>query len=240
MRKATTERPVEASPALNRIGALSGATYLVLGNLAMSIGADPKLPDPATGQQTIDGMSRLAANPLAQAALSLELFGLVLWMVFVGYVAWRVRAAGWLATVVLVAGVTQIAVKVGSVAPIITAYMLRDQISREMALEISQEAVTAFKLTAMLAGVFVLAASIAALLTHELGRILAWAGIVAGAVNIGVVVVTGVNMGREGFVPSFLLVMLWELAVSLVWGFARSRRTVAPATTVATATANDG
>jgi hypothetical protein len=226
MRKATTERPVQISTALDRIGAFSGATYFVLGIVAMQMSADPELPDPANGQQSLDGMSRLAANPMAQAAVSLELLGLVAWMVFVGYVAWRVRAAGWLATVALVAGISQIAVKVGSVAPIITAYILRDQISGELALEISQEAVTAFKLTAMLAGVFVLAVSVAALLTHELGRILAWAGIVAGVANIGVVGVTGVNMGREGFVPSFLLVIFWALAVSLVWGFARRRRTV--------------
>lgn len=227
MRKTTTDRPVQTSTALDRIGALSGATYFVLANVAIAIGADRQLPEVPTGQESLEGMSRLASNPLAQAATSLEFVAFVAWMVFVGYVAWRVRAAGWLAAVVLVGGITEIAVKVGSAAtPLVTAYSLHDQMSPEMALVLTEENLIGFKVGLLPAGVFVLAAAIAALRTRELGRILAWAGIIAGTVNIGVAVVTGVNMGREGFVPSFLLILLWELVVSVVWGFARRRRTV--------------
>jgi hypothetical protein len=150
----------------------------------------------------------------------------VAWMVFVGHVAWRVRAAGWLAAVVLVGGIVEIAVKVGSAAPLVTTYALHDQMTPEMALALTQENLTAFKIGLLPAGVFVLSAAIAALRTHELGRVLAWAGIAIGTANLLVVIVTGVNVGREGFAPSFLFVLLWEVVVSVVWGFARRRRTV--------------
>ena len=114
MRKATTKRQDHTVTAMDRVGAFSGATYFVLANIAIAVGSDPELPDEPTGQESLDGLSRLADNPLAQAATSLEFVAFVAWMVFVGYVAWRVRAAGWLAAVVLVGGITQIAVKLGS------------------------------------------------------------------------------------------------------------------------------
>jgi len=223
MRKMTTTRQDHTVTAMDRVGAFSGATYFVLANIAIAVGSDPELPDEPTGLESLDGLSRLAANPIGQAAISLELVAFVAWMVFVGYVAWRVRAAGWLAAVVLVGGVSQIAVKLGSAGPLITSYVLRDQMSPEQALVITQMNLAAFKIGLLPAGLFVLAAAIAALRTHELGRSLAWAGIAIGAANIAVAVVAGVNIGRAGFSPSFLLVLLWIFAISLVWGFARSR-----------------
>jgi len=229
MRKATTKRQDHTVTAMDRVGAFSGATYFVVANIAIAIASDPELPDQPTGQESLDGLSRLAANPLAQAATSLELLAFVAWMVFVGYVAWRLRAAGWLAAVVLVAAITQIAVKVGSFAPLMTSYVLRDQISPEQALVITHTSLAAVRIGLLPAGLFVLAAAIAALRTHELGRILAWAGIVIGAANIVVAMVTGLNIGRAGFSPTYLLVALWILATSLVWGFARNR-TNKPAT----------
>ena len=222
MRKATTKGQDHTVTAMDRVGAFGGATYFVLANVAMVIGSDPELPDEPTGQESLEGLTRLAANPLGQAAVSLEFLAFVAWMVFVGYVAWRVRAAGWLAAVVLVGGITQIAIKLGSAGPLITSYALRDQISPEQALVITQMNLAAFKIGLLPAGLFVLAAAIAALRTHALGRILAWAGIVAGVANIAVAVIAGVNIGRAGFAPSFLLAAFWMLAASLVWGFARS------------------
>jgi hypothetical protein len=178
-------------------------------------------------------LDRLAANPLAQASISLELFAFVGWMVFVGYVAWRVRAAGWLAAVVLVGGITQIAVKLGSLAPLISAYVLRDEIPPELAFVLTHMAQASFKIDLLPAGLFVLAAAIAALNAHQMGRVLAWTGIVAGVANIVVASVTGVNVGQAPFVPSFLLIMFWVFAVSLVWGFARSRAKAPAAVTSA-------
>jgi hypothetical protein len=223
MYKATTKRQQRTVTVMDRVGALSGATFFVLANVAIAVGSDPELPDEPTGQESLDGLNRLAANPLAQATIGLEFLAFVAWMVFVAYVAWRVRAAGWLAAVVLVAGITEIAVKVGSAAPLLTSYVLRDQISPEQALVLTQTNLAAFRMDLLPAGLFVLSAAIAALRTHVLGRILVWAGIVSGVANIVVVLVTGLNIGRAGFAPSYLLVLFWEFAISLAWGFARSR-----------------
>lgn len=232
MSKATTKRQDRTVTAMDRVGAFSGVAYFAFANIGMVIGSDPELPDQPTGQESLDGLNRLAANPLAQAAISLEFVALLAWMVFIGYVAWRVRAAGWLTAVVLVAGITQIAVKVGSLAPLMTAYVLRDQVSPEHALVIAHTSLAAFMIMVLPAGLFVLAAAIAALRTRELGRILAWAGIVIGVAAIIMATVTGLNIGRAGFSPAYLLVGFWELAISLAWGFARSRPKVPAAVTV--------
>lgn len=208
--------------AMDRVGAISGAIYFVLANVAMVVGRDPGLPDVPTGQESLDSMGRMAANPAAHAAVSMELLAFVAWMVFVGYVCWRVRAAGWLAAVALVGGVVEIAMKVGSSAPMFAGYVLRDEISPEQARILAQMSLVDFMVGLLPAGLFVLCAAIAALNTRELGRVLAWSGIVIGAGNIVVAVVTGVNIEQSGFAPSFLLVLVWELVISLRWGFARN------------------
>jgi hypothetical protein len=208
--------------AMDRVGAISGAIYFVLANVAMVVGRDPGLPDVPTGQESLDSMGRMAANPAAHAAVSMELLAFVAWMVFVGYVCWRVRAAGWLAAVALVGGVVEIAMKVGSSAPMIAGYVLRNEISPEQARILAQMSLVDFMVGLLPAGLFVLCAAIAALNTRELGRVLAWSGIVIGAGNIVVAVVTGVNIEQSGFAPSFLLVLVWELVISLRWGFARN------------------
>jgi len=224
MSKTTVERPTHTVDAMDRVGALSGATYFVLANSAIAIGMDPGLPDEPSGQECLDALNRLADNPLGQAAIGIEFIAFVAWMVFIAYVAWRVRKAGWLAAVVLVAGITEIAVKIGSAAPLISTYVLRDELSPEQVLLFTHMNLAGFKIGLLPAGVFVLAAAVAALRTRELGRILAWAGIIAGSANIVVAVVTGVNVGRGGSAPFFLLILVWELTLSLRWGLARRHR----------------
>ncbi|MET3164092.1 UNVERIFIED_ORG: hypothetical protein ABIB19_002514 [Arthrobacter sp. UYEF10] len=65
---------------------------------------------------------------------------------------------------------------------------------------------------------------------------LAWSGIVIGAGNIVTASVSGVNLPESGFAPSFLLILVWELVISLRWGFARNhprvRAAVSPANPV--------
>lgn len=214
--------PGRAMTAMDRIGALSGAAYFILANAAIAIENDPGLPDAPTGQQILDSWGRWATNPLVQVANSLELFAFVAWMVFISYFCWRVRDAGWLAAAALIGGIIEIAVKIGSVAPLITGYLLRAEISPEQALVLSQIGLVAFMVDLLPAGLFVLCAAAAALKTQELGRVLAWTGMVIGAGNIIVAVLTGINIGQSGFSPSFLLVLLWELVLSVYWGFFRS------------------
>ena len=152
---------------IDRVGAFSGATYFILANAAIAIGADPELQDAPTGQQSLDGFARMAANPAAQAAISMEFLAFVAWMVFVAYVCWRVRAAGWVAAAALVGGIVEIAVKLSSAAPLISAYLLRDEISPEQARILTQMNSADFMVGLLPAGVFVLFAALAALRTKE-------------------------------------------------------------------------
>jgi len=75
------------------------------------------------------------------------------------------------------------------------------------------------------AGIFVACGAAAAMITHSLGRVLGWAGVVIGAANVVAAVVVGPRI--EGvFSPTFLLAIVWILVVSLRWGFARNRAKV--------------
>jgi hypothetical protein len=221
---------------MDRVGALSGAAYFIVANAAVAIGADAAPPDAATGQESLDALARMAAHPVAQAAISMEFLAFTFWMTFIGYVCWRLRAAGWVSAVALVGGVVEIAVKLGSAAPLISGYSLRDQISPEQAAILTEMNKADFMVGLLPAGLFVLCAAIAALRTRELGRVLAWSGIVIGAGNIVTASVIGVNLPESGFAPSFLLILVWELVISLRWGFAlnhpRVRAAVSPANPV--------
>ena len=219
--------PVQPAPrgamtTMDRVGAFSGAAYFILANAAVAIGAEPATPDAPTGQESLGALARMAANPTAQAAISIELLAFTAWMAFIGYVCWRLRAAGWVAAVALVGGVVEIAVKLGSAGPLISGYSLRDKISPEQAAILTQINKADFMVGLLPAGLFVLCAAIAALRTKELGRVLAWSGILIGAGNIVTASVIGVNLPESGFAPSFLLVLVWELVISLRWGFARN------------------
>jgi hypothetical protein len=84
--------------------------------------------------------------------------------------------------------------------------------------------VVSFMIDLLPAGLFVACAAAAAMISGVLGRVLGWAGVVFGVVNVIVMVVAGFRI--EGtFAASFLLVLLWVLVVSLRWGFSRSGKT---------------
>lgn len=204
-----------------RVAALSGAAYMVLANISMNAaGSASEVP---TGQESLDTMHRIASDPMARVMVGVHLLAIVPWMVFIGYVCWRVRAAGLLAAVALVGGLVGIAVKLGSFPLFATAYSLRDEISPETAHVLDQMNLISFMISVMPAGLFVLCAAAAALSSHQLGRVLGWSGIVIGAANIVVPVVTWPDMGQSAFSLSFVFLGVWELVVSLRWGFARSR-----------------
>jgi hypothetical protein len=58
-----------------------------------------------------------------------ELLGLTLMVVFVAYLSWRVRAAGWLAVAALAGGILEVAVELASALPLLAAYLLRDDLT---------------------------------------------------------------------------------------------------------------
>ena len=208
--------------AVDRVGALSGAVFVLLGLASNGLAQQPNSPDIPTGQQTLESLHWYASNPGAQVAASMEMFGSLAWMVFVAYLCMRVREAGWFAAAALVGGTLAIAVKLGSLAPTVGAYLLRDELSPENAQILGHLSGAAFMAHLLPAGIFVMFAGLAGMRAKELGRVIGWAGIVFGVINIAVVVAAGANMDRSFYAPSYLLILLWILVTSVVLAFARN------------------
>jgi hypothetical protein len=202
---------------LQRCAALTGAAYVVLANVgnAMSTDGGPRPnPDQSPGQQDIAYMHWLAGSTSGRFGVTLELLAFAALMLFVGYLCTRVRAGGWLATAALTAGVVSIAVKLGSAAPLLAAYSLRDSLSPETARALVGMNDVAFGVDWLPTGLFVACAAGAALATHTVGRVLGWGGVLAGTVAVGFTAVTGVHVEAANALP-FLVCMLWILAVSV-------------------------
>jgi hypothetical protein len=220
---------------IDRFGALSGAAYVLLVGVGNVMGTPPgPQPDHPTGQQDLDALHWLAGNPAAQAGVSLELLGFAAWILFVGYLCTRVRAGGWLAGAALVGGAVSVAVKVGSGAPAITAYLLRNEIPPETARVLTDLNGVAFVVDMMPAGLFVACAAGAAMATHTLGRVLGWGGVTAGVVAVISTAATGLHIDSVVAVP-FLLCLLWILLVSFRLGLSRRRASVPVAAELAEA-----
>jgi hypothetical protein len=208
---------------LDRIGALTGAAYVILvivGNAMSTDSSVPQSPHP-TGQQDLATLRWLDGNAWAQVGLSLELLGFAAFVLFVGYLCTRVRSAGWLASSALLAGGISIAVKLASAAPSFAAYLLREEISPATARVLTDMNTVSFVLDWLPTGLFVACVAAAAVRTESLGRVLGWGGVVVGTATIALTAVTGVHVINANPVP-FLMCLLWTLIVSVRMGFQRT------------------
>jgi hypothetical protein len=181
----------------------------------MSTDAGPR-PNPtqSPGQQVIAYLHWLAGSPSGQFGVTLELLAFAALMLFVGYLCARVRASGWPATAALTAGVISIAVKLGSAAPLLAAYSLRDSLNPETARALIGMNNVAFGVDWLPTGLFVACAAWAALSTRTVGRVLGWGGVLIGAITVCFTAVTGVHIEAANALP-FLFCMLWILVVSV-------------------------
>jgi hypothetical protein len=208
---------------VDRLAALSGALSILLVIVGSDVLSTPPGEQAAhpTGQQDVEYLRWMADNPAAQVGVSLELLGLGLMILFIAYISNRVRAAGWLAAAALAGGVVEVAVKLGSGAPMLAAYLLRDEITPQTARVLVDMNGAAFVATWLPMGIFVASGAAAGMVTNVLGRVLGWFGVVAGCGAMVATAVSGVHVLSAFFVP-FLLCLLWILMVSLRLGFARS------------------
>jgi hypothetical protein len=207
----------------DRLAAACGAATILL----LMVGGDVLGTPPGeqsahpTGQQDLANLEWVASTPSAQVGVGLELLGFALMIVFISYLSTRVRDAGWLATAALAGGIMEVAIKLGSGAPMFTAYLLRDEISPETARVLIDMNGAAFVLSWLPMGVFVACAAGAGLAVGLLGRVLGWGGVIVGVATVIVTAATGVHILSAIFVP-FLLCALWVLLVSLRLAFQRS------------------
>ena len=219
---------------LDRVGAFSGAAWVLLANISSALVGNPTGDGGSRGQQILDEPQRIADNPWTRLALALAILGNMGLIMFIGYLCWRVRDGRWLATTAIVGGTLAVIANLTSMALVLTTSALRDEMSPELAHTLENLDGAGHWVQSLPLGVFVLFVSAAALLTHAFNRVLAWAGVAVGAISIIVLAASGLPVIDDSFAWPFLLVLVWALVVSLWLGFARTRKP-APSSTAAPA-----
>jgi hypothetical protein len=174
---------------LPRLGAISGALFVLLLFGPSSSGSDSTI------------------------VLVLELIGFLFFIPFLGYLWSVLREAegpgGWLATTAFGAGLVDVTIKLGSLAPGQAAKDFGDATAIHKALEEMNN--VAFIATMLPLSVLMAAVAVIALKTRVLPRWLGW----LAAVTAPLLLVNGMFLDAE-FGPAFLLFLLWTLLASVV------------------------
>ena len=172
-----------------RLGAASGALFVVLLFGSSSSGSD------------------------SNVVLVLELIGFLFFIPFLGYLWSVLREAegpgGWLATTAFGAGLVDVTIKLGSLAPGQAAKDFGDETAIHKALDEMNN--VAFISTMLPLGVLMAAVAVIALKTRVLPRWLGW----LAAVTAPLLLVNGMFLDAE-FGPAILLFLLWTLLASVV------------------------
>jgi len=142
-----------------------------------------------------------------------ELIGLLLFIPFLGYLCSVLREAegrgGWLAATAFGAGLVNVAIKLGSIAPGNAADRFADGTATHRALDVMNS--TAFIATMLPLSVLMAAVAVVSVRTRVLPRWLGW----LAAVTAPLLLVNGMFLDAE-FGPAFLLFLLWVLLASVV------------------------
>lgn len=188
-----------------RLGAASGMLYVAL---------------------ILSGDSALMSDSVG---LVVELFGLILFVPFLGYLFAVLRRAegegGWLSVTAFGAGLIAVAIKAVSIVPVIAVRGVEPDTPTEGALVAMSNA--SFMLTLAPLGVMAAGASAIVLKTRVLPIWLGWAGAVTA---IGLLVNSAFLDAEFG--PAFILFLLWTVVTSAILtrraGTARTEGSTAP------------
>ena len=182
-----------------RLGALSGVFYVVLLMASTSTGSD------------------------AQVVIVVELIAILLFLPFLGYLYGVLRRAegegAWLAPTAFGAGLVDLTIKLGSIAPGFASRTEGLDPQLHQALEKMNS--VAFIVTMLPLGVMMAAVATVALKTRVLPL---WLGLMA-AITAPACLVNGTFLDAE-FGPAFLLFLLWVMLASIVLTLRAGRGTV--------------
>lgn len=209
----------------HRVAAATGALYVVcimVGNTLATSGDSTSMHP--TGAAVLRDAARHADSRAATAGFALEVVGFVLFLGFLGYLAGTFAAsrpagedavpANIPGATAIVAGVTALAIKLGSAAPAVALMMDRHQLEPTMARVLNDINGAAFVLSWLPTAVFVGAAGVALQRAGLVRRVLGWSGAALGVVGVPLAVV-GLNDPVSANPLAFLLGVLWVLAVSI-------------------------
>lgn len=207
----------------DRIGAATGAVYVLLVCIGNQLSEGSSTDPHPSGAKDLAAFN---ASPTVADAVGfrMEVASFIALMFFVGWLvhALRSRRGGWhwLPGVVGVAGVTMLAIKLGSAAPIMVADVDHGQLTPTLARVLADMNGSSFVVTFLPTAVLSVAAGAAMLGNGLAGRVAGWSGIVIGVLGIAAPVGTGLDPLGTNPMP-FLAGLLWILAVSVrlaVWG----------------------
>ena len=200
-----------------RMGAASGAVYV----LAIMIGNGLYESGSSGGD---DGPGMLAdlqreTTMVHSVGLTLEVLGFTAFLVFLGYLYRVLRCAegpdGWLASTALGAGLVTVAIKLGSIAPVMAADLRSQELTPDLVRTLMDLGGAAFVVSGYSSGIFVAAAAAATLTGRVLPRWLALAGVAVGVLTVAAGA-AGV-LDPASYVPlPFLFGLLWLLVTSAV------------------------
>lgn len=205
----------------DRVTAATGAAFVILvfvGNALNTAGTSQS--SHPSGAQVLRDVNHQADSTGATVGLVLEVLGFVAFMVFLGYLAHAllrgagVRASGTAAGTAIVAGITMLAIKLGSAAPFLVLFLDRDELSPRLALVLSDMNGAAFLVSWLPFALFVAAAAAGLHGAGLVGRPTAYIGIAVGAAGVALTLV-GINDLVNANPLAFLFGMLWLLVVSV-------------------------
>jgi hypothetical protein len=209
---------------MNRLGATTGILWFVLtmvGNTLNTAGGDQSAKSP--GEQILADLQRTSTTE--DIGFVMELLGFLAFLAFLGYLYSALRRTderSWLPATALVGGVTMIAIKLGSAAPIFAALYRKDDITPDLARTLVDINSGAFWISWLPFAVLVTATAASMLRSHLVGRWLAWTGVVVGAAGVVPGVVLPVALTSYGALP-FMLSFIWLAVVAGVLAFRRTR-----------------
>jgi hypothetical protein len=203
-----------------RFFAAGGAVFVVLviiGNVLNTAGATGS--DHPTGAQVLRDVARQHANGTAAFGFVLEIVGFVAFFGFLGYLLDVLRrrtperesiAVG---TAVL-AGVTMLAVKLGSAAPVVALDLDRHTVTPELAQVLNDMNAAAFVISWLPFAVFVAATADGLRRAGLVGRPTAAAGYVLGAAG-ALLALLGLHDVLHANPVAFLLALVWLVVISV-------------------------
>lgn len=214
---------------LERIGAASGAAYvvgvIVAGDLLMKMGNWPSSNDSAHEIGSYFRTHTVGAR--IWAGVYVEILALAAFIAFVAYLTNVLRRAdlqGWLPTAVLTCGLAGGIIKLSSVSlGAATLWRADDGISDSVAAGLIDANAAAFVLTWAVDAVMIAAAAGVILQTRCLPRWLGWSGLISAPFVLASIPLAAADP------PTFMLALLWFVAVSVVLVVRAGRRQTAPA-----------
>jgi hypothetical protein len=214
-------------PLADRIGAGCGAAYILLVGVGnqMSSGNSTD-PHPSGAKDLAD----FAATPTTAQTIgfTMEVVGFLAFIVFLAWLVHALRLRGgpapWLAGAAGMSGVITLAVKMGSAAPMLVGYVDHKDLTPATARVLMDLNGSAFVVTFLPYGTFVMLAGAACLVTGFLGRVAGWSGVVIGGLTLLATLATQLDPIETNVMP-FLLGLLWLLVIGirLAWRGPRAR-----------------